>query len=482
MILSTLRNQKGIALITVYATSAFITILSAAAVGRAFWERRHVDNEISRLQSLAAAEAGLQRAMFQVSQNAYTGFINTAAINWPSFQDVSGVTVGSFTANIQYPNQADWVIVQATGTVNGFTRNLEGRIFLDSNLSKYLVYANATTFASGDNAQYGSSNGVDPQGVSGNPDDRTMMYFTGNWDANGTNVDLYGDVLAEGGIAGNASSQVHGDTYGQNFAQNGAGQVTNSGVTGGMVVGDGFADDTDRNGDGVINNNDYGDYHDLTDSGGNDAKAKDTLTAMNLAFYQSHNNVGAFSTAGNRYLEFQPVSGQSYSRVVEYTSSTYGTVKATYNLPDSAIVYVNGDAYVRGEIQGRVSIAASDDIMITGNFRYKSGQNYADATHSAALLAKDKLFFYPNTVSVSGILYGENTSNSSVAFDADYNMTGTYDPSSKVQLRLYGNRIINGSTNLSSYDDRVYAYDQNLKYYRPPGIPVVPDLRTVRET
>ena len=484
MILSMLKNQKGIAILSVYVASAFIAVLSTSAFGRAFWEARHDENEVTRVQSYAAAEAGLQRAIAQIGQNAYTGFINTAAISQPTFQSTAGINVGSYTVNIQYPNSADWVIIQSSGTVNGETRNLEGRVFLDSNLSKYLVYADAGTFSSGDSAQYGTSNGVDPQGVPANEDDRTMMYFTGNWDISGVNAHLYGDALAEGTITGIASAYVHGDTYAQAFAQNGSGAVTNSGVVGALNVGDGFADDTDRNHDGVVNATDQPDRHDLTADGGGDAKPVDTLVPMDLNFYAAHNNVSALSSgaAANHYLQFQPVAGSNNTQVVEYTSSTYATVKSTYTLPQTAIVYVNGDAFVKGQIQGRISVAASDDIHFMGDVTYAGGSMQASANNSAAFLSKDILYFKPNTLSVAGILYAENTSNSAAAFDASYNVNGVVDTASKVSLNLSGNRIIEGGTNLSYYDSRVYGYDQNLKYYRPPGIPVYPDLRVVRET
>lgn len=483
MIRQMLNNQKGIALITVYCATAFITALSAGAYGRAFWEARHVDMEVNRIRSYAAAEAGLQSAMTQIAQNAYTGFINTAAINRPNFTSWAGSAVGSFAVNIQYPNQADWVIIQSTATVNGQTRNIEGRVFLDSNLSKYLVFADTSNFSSGDDAQYGSHDGVSPQGTPANEDDRTMMYFTGDWTVTGANVHMYGDVLAEGSITGNNGSRVHGDTYVQTFTQNASGNVTSSGVLGGLLTGDGFNDDEDRNRDGLINASDFPDRHDLTDDGEDDTRKKETLTAMNLAFYAANNNTPAFAaTTGTRYLKFEPVAGSNNTRVIQYSNSSYSTVVASYSLPQNAIVYVKGDAVVKGEIQGRVSVAASDDIMLAGNMTYAGGRTTADAGHSAAFLAKDVLYFQANDLTNSGILYAENTSNASSAFDARYNTAGQADADSKERLRLSGNRIINGASNLSYYGDRVYGYDPNLKYFRPPGIPVVPDLRTVRET
>jgi len=483
MILSMLRNQKGIAILSVYTASAFISVLSISAFGRAFWEARHVDQEVTRIKSYAAAEAGLQRALAQVAQNAYTGFINTNAISQPTFQSSYGDTVGSYTVSIQYPNAADWVIITSTGTVNGEIRRLEGRVFLDSNLSKYLVYADTGTFSSGTGASYGESNGVDPMGVPANEDDRTMMYFTGNWSITGGGVALYGDSLVEGSISGHSGSNVYGDTYVQAFTKNAQGQVTNSGVSGNMPVGDGFSDDSDRNNDGVINSTDRPDMHDLTNDGDDDSKAKETLVAMDLNFYATNSNINTFATgaATNRYLKFEPVSGGNNTRVIEYTSTNYSTVKATYNLPSTAIVYVKGDAYVKGQIQGRISIAASDDIHFMGDVSYAGGQTHASPSNSVAFLAKDILYLKPDNLDVSGIMYAENSSNASAAFDAGYDLNGNVD-TSKTELNLYGNRVIQGGTNLSYYGDRLYGYDQNLKYYRPPGIPVYPDLRTVRET
>lgn len=488
--LRTLKDEKGAALITVYLVSVFITTAAAAAYSKSFFEMRQVEREVARIRSFAAAEAGIQNGMAQIAANGYTGFIDTTPMNAANFQAVDGLTVGSYQVTFAYPNQADWVTVTSTATVDGDTRNLEGRVFLDSNLSKYLVYANTTDFASGDNAQYGEPDLTDaygdnipdyPEFVPPNEIDRAAMYFTGSWTISGTSVKLYGDANAQTQINGNASSKVHGDTYSGGFTQNSSGVVTNSGVTGSLAVADGFADDIDRNVSGSITPEDYPDYHKLSAAGGGDSHKTETLIPINQTFYAANNNTPQFvgGSAQSRYLEFVSVGGGTSTQIKEYTNNTFTTLSTTYTLPSSAIVYVKGNAYVKGEIGGRVSIVSSNNIYIDGNFTYAGGQTKADVNHSTALLAKDKVYFRPKTLTVSGILYGENGASASTVFDGGQNIPS--ETGSKIKLRLYGNRVMNGSTNLSVYPDRVYAYDSNLKYYRPPGLPIIPTLRTVRE-
>ncbi len=499
---SILKNQKGIAMVSVVMASFVVTAIAGAAYAKSFFEMRQVDREITRLQAYAAAEAGIQRAMAQIGVQAYTGFINWQTdIDVPTFTDVYNQCVGgysndcSFYASFDYPNEADWVTIYSTATVNGETRDLEARVFLESNFSKYLVFAQTTTFSSGNNAQYGEPDYTDtygdgtpdyPQLVPQNEDDRAALYFTGTWDLTGSDIHLYGDANAQTKIIGDGSSQVHGDTYAGNFQLSSTGVVTNDGIDGNLVVGDGFDDDIDRNGDLTVNASDYPDRHDLTASGDGDSHPQETLVQINHSFYAAHNQIPSYvgSTAKNRYLKFVSIDNGNATRVEEYSNAAYSTKLTQYDLPSRSIVYVKGDIYCKGEVGGRVTFVSSDDIYFDGNLTYANSQTHADPDHSTAFFAKNKLYFRELDQTVSGILYAENSTGASAAFDGSCGVSGScpYTQSgSKIRLRLFGNRIIKGGSNLSIFDDRVYAYDKNLKYFRPPGIPVVPDLKTVRE-
>jgi len=514
-----LQDQRGFALISVYLVSAVVLIVSMAAFGSVFTESHLVEREIIRTRAYAAAEAGLQTALVQIGQaaTAYTGFINTDPIPDTPFQSVTGTDVGSFSVGISYPNQADWVVLNATATVDGETRRLEGRVFLQSNLSKYLMYANAPTIGLGNNLVLGTDlreqgemaqeRAKHPEGVVANANDRAALYYTNDLDFSGSNIHIYGDTHAENFISGSSSNTIHGDTFVGGFTQDSQGRVTNDGINGTLTVGDGFNDDIDRDRNGIVNANDYPDRHDLLTSSqqytsfNEDARKEEVIDQVNLPFYQAHNSSAAASrgygtTTAERYFVFEPTADGTQTKVIVYgTLARFNadnrqyktdefTLPAMSNPADKAILYNNGKAHVKGTIAGRVAVVASDDILFDGNIKYAGNSSYCSSQNSAAFLARDLVYFRPESLEVSGIIYADKSSAGTLAVDSDYNVNGQYRPQDKANghFRQFGNLIIDGMGNTSNYtNDRAYVYDSNLKYYRPPGLPIRPELRTVRE-
>src|SRR3989338_5406556 len=202
-----IKNEKGMALIVVYLATLLISTLAGTAYFRTYLETRQIQREIAQLQGYYAAEAGIQSAMVQIGNNAYTGFINENDFTLNSFQSADGsLAIGTVSVDISYPSKADWVVIYSEATVDGKKIRLEGRIFLDSNLSKYMMYSPAATHGLGGNLQIGfadTSGGSSGEGVPGYEGDRNLMYYTGNLGLYGNNISIYGDLHIQGVLDGN---------------------------------------------------------------------------------------------------------------------------------------------------------------------------------------------------------------------------------------------------------------------------------------
>lgn len=493
------QNQKGIALISTYIVGLIALTYSIAAYSSALYQAKQLERDVNKVKSYAAAEAGIQKSLQQIASGAYTGTIDASAIATTVYQSTAGVDAGSYAVTITY-NDADWVIVTATGISGTSTTVLEGSVFLESTLSKYSVYITTNT-TGGSNLTLGAGDGVNPRGVPENYIKRAKYYYEGDYTFGGSNINIYGDFNIQGGINGHSSytTQIYGDAYVGDYTENAAGAVTNSGITNSnkVNVNDGFSDDEDRNGSGSVTSTDAPDVHDLNSTGAGDANKIETLPTVNTSWYSSHNNVTAFNSSGDRFLIFtdngagtatvvKNVSSSQYKSYVT-TGSFSGSPTGTYTLPNKAVVYNNGSLYVTGNITGRVAVVASNDIyMDGGGVSYYGGANYCNVSHSAAFIANDQIFLRGDSMNLSGILYASNSGNHSLGIEAGYapsssNYANSVSDSSKSYLRFYGNTIMEGTTNTSVYSNRAWIWDSNLSKYRPPGIPVVPELRMVRE-
>lgn len=492
-------NQKGVALISTYIIGIVCLTYSIAAYSGALYQAKHLERDVDKVNSFAAAESGIQKAMQQIAQGAYTGTINTAAIAQTTYQSTAGVSVGSYAVTIAY-NDADWVIVTSTGTSGSSTTVLEGSVFLESSLSKYSVFLSEDT-TGGDNLTFGESDGVSPMGVPENYINRAKYYMGEDFVFGGSNIKFWGDFNVEGGISGHNSytSYVYGDVYVGDYAENASGAVTNDGISNDnhVSIGDGYDDDKDRDLSGSITSSDKPDIHDLNSTGAGDANKVETLPSVDTSWYSSNNNVSAFNTSGNRFLILEDNGSGSATVVKNVTAAQYksyvtngtftGSPTSTHTLPNKAVVYNNGSMYLTGQVTGRVSFVSNNDIYMDGNgVSYYGGTNYCSSANSAAFIANDQIILRGDSMNLSGILYARNSGNHTVAFEASYkpnssNYANNDSDTSKSFLRFYGNTIMDGTANTSVYSDRAWLWDSNLSKYRPPGIPVTPELRVVRE-
>ncbi len=497
--LNRFNNQKGAALISTYIIGLIALTYSVASYSSALYQAKHLERDVQKVNSYAAAEAGIQKAMQQIAAGAYTGTIDANAIASTTYQSTAGVNVGTYSVAITY-NDADWVIVTATGTAGGSTTVLEGSVFLESNLSKYSVYITENT-TGGANLTLGASDGVNPRGVPENYVKRAKYYYEGTYTFGGSNINIYGDFNIAGGITGHSSAmtQIYGDAYTGPYAENSSGAVTASGITNSsnVTVNDGFSDDEDRNASGSVTSTDAPDIHDLNATGAGDANKIETLPTVDTSWYSTNNDVTAFNTAGNRFLILADNGSGTATTVKQVTATQYkafittgtfsGSPTSTTTLPNRAVVYNNGSLYVTGSVTGRVSFVSSNDIYMDGSgVSYYGGARYASSSHSAAFIASDQIFLRGDSMNLSGILYARNSGNHSTGVEAGYapsstDYTNSTADSSKAYLRFYGNTVMDGTTNTSVYSDRAWVWDSNLSKYRPPGIPVTPELRMVRE-
>ncbi len=424
-------NSKGTAmiaallfvLISAIATSSYLVLVTN--------EGRMTEGLNNATRAFYLAEAGIEQAIYQLSQNPYN--INTTDISQtPIAVGQEGTYQVSMVLNviIGSPNTVN---ITSTGTFRGQTRRILTVVSLESILGRYLVVADRSTWASGTGAQYGTPDWQYPQGVPFTHRDRMAMYLFGNYDAQ-SNVNIYGDILVEGNFYTRSNTYLHGDAYlGGNFDNDGT-------INDGYTIADG-----DRPSDLQVLSEDQ----------------KITYPDLDMTYYSTNSDL---SLAGTKYLKFEE-SGD-HTRVKEYTNSSYTSLVATYELPAEAILYVNGDVHVKGTIKGHITTVASDDIFFQGDMNYANGTGYANASDSAAYLAYDDLFFYKQNLEVSGIFYSEQG-----------NFTARYGES-KNRLRIYGNRIMASQSSMSYYPDRQYISDPLLMDYPPPGLPVMPVVQS----
>ena len=166
----------------------------------------------------------------------------------------------------------------------------------------------------------------------------------------------------------------------------------------------------------------------------------------------------------------------------------------TYNntnmpIPANGAIYVQnriqgnhiteyGDASVRGTLNGRLTIQANDDIIITGNIQYNSNpQTNPNSTDTLGLVAEGDVMILQNACPANGNL----TIQAAVMAIADSLYLEDWTSTMKGTLNIYGGVTqnqrgpvgtfnINNSTKASGFSKN-YIYDRRLRDAPPPYYP-----------
>jgi Tfp pilus assembly protein PilX len=176
----------------------------------------------------------------------------------------------------------------------------------------------------------------------------------------------------------------------------------------------------------------------------------------------------------------------TYSEPVSYSINNLGTSEDADN-----IIYVTGAATVRGVVNGTVSIAASEYIIVDESITYASTSTFDEDPHlwgDDEPDAEDRLGLYAteaviakrtdgNDINIHAAIYVSNESGPTID-DEDYNGFCIFEPTTDLNypnINLYGS-IVQNTRGVVARDGGGYKknYNQDARFLTspPPGNPL----------
>ena len=172
-----------------------------------------------------------------------------------------------------------------------------------------------------------------------------------------------------------------------------------------------------------------------------------------------------FNAAGTITIEKCTKSGNNDPASVAPSCVAY----ATKAVPTIGAIYASSDVIVRGTLKGRVTIVSNSDIAVDNNIDYTNG-----LTDVLGLIANGSIFVAQ---------YAPNNLTWRAAVIARTGAVKLFDCGGPLKN---GTMTVNGSlasfqspcmaTNspaTAGYTNRVYNFDDNLKFLQPPFYPVL---------
>jgi Tfp pilus assembly protein PilX len=492
--LKVVRDEAGIAMIVVMMVVMLLTLIPLAIFTQALQQLPLARHSQDHEAALAAAEAGVDDYLNRLNQNSNYWTYNAANQSSPanaaftSFVPVAGPgTTTTFRYTPDTTKTAVTGVVYLTST--GKSRNVMRTVKVGIRKQSFLDYLYMTDYEVVDPAltpdpssclkrawEYNSSTGgYGPGPASANCD---IVYWTDTASLDGpvhSNDALY--------ICGDPDFNGDTDTY--------YNSPTSQNVSGSTSFG----------GPGVVKNK----------SGCSNSpffnRANDPASGANLSFPAANTAIknqadGTVGGTGCLYTGPTTITLKNTGLMDVVSSKTRSTNSGcapgtNKSLPVNGVIYVqtvptsssnpnysscsgsacNGDVSVKGTLKGQLTIAAQNDVIITGNLQYNT---YPGGTDVLGLIANNNVAIYHPTDSnennASGSITDPRVDAAILAIDHSFyvqnwdegDQLGTLTVNGAITQEFRGAVGTFGGSHGPTGYDKEYNYDARLKYLSPP--------------
>lgn len=156
---------------------------------------------------------------------------------------------------------------------------------------------------------------------------------------------------------------------------------------------------------------------------------------------------------------------KSSGRDVAQTSPVCGAA-TTYPVPSNGAVYAAQTVVVSGVVNGRVTIASNNNVVVGGNITYaQSGDDVLGLVAANDMIVAQ---WTPSTLTWRAATIAENGAWRSWSTDGSHSSM-TFTGSTSTNLGGY----------MGMFQTRVYQYDNTLLYLQPPWFPTVDGAYTI---
>ena len=176
-----------------------------------------------------------------------------------------------------------------------------------------------------------------------------------------------------------------------------------------------------------------------------------------------------FSSAGVGTFTAQSCTKSSGDDVAK-TAPVCGAA-TTYNVPANGAVYVNQTAIVSGTVNGRVTVASNNNIVIGNTISYA-----VPGDDVLGLVAKNNMVV---ALYVPSVFTWQAATIAQSGKWTDWCGYGGSSCGSKTSMTFTGSTATKQGGSMSMFNTRTYNYDPNLLYLQPPWFPTVEDAYTV---